>query len=106
MLPPSPQSLSDTTPQILIRFEPLLFSGVGLLFYFLSLLGQLVFLFLFHERSHAIFGRIALPVMRTRCWSSQVLGLRSAWTMTWILVLSLWLALAHGMRDNKIKELR
>ncbi|KAI9039235.1 glycoside hydrolase family 47 protein [Aspergillus affinis] len=31
---------------------------------------------------------------------------RSAWTMTWVLLLSLWLSLAQGMRTEKIHELR
>lgn len=34
-----------------------------------------------------------------------MLDLRSAW-MTWVLLLSLWLPLARGMKDNQIKELR
>lgn len=34
-----------------------------------------------------------------------MLDLRSAW-MAWVLLLSLWLPLAQGMKDNQIKELR
>lgn len=32
-------------------------------------------------------------------------NLRSAW-ITWVLLLSLWLAMAQGMRATQIKELR
>ena len=32
--------------------------------------------------------------------------LRSAWMMTWVLLLSLWLAMAQGMGANRMKELR
>lgn len=34
-----------------------------------------------------------------------MLDLRSPW-MAWVLLLSLWLPLAQGMKDNQIKELR
>lgn len=32
-------------------------------------------------------------------------GLRSTW-MTWVLLLSLWLPLAQGMKESQIRELR
>ncbi|PWY77129.1 seven-hairpin glycosidase [Aspergillus heteromorphus CBS 117.55] len=44
--------------------------------------------------------------MRSGCWHSQMSDLRSAWMMTWVLLLSLWLAVAQGMRTAQVKELR
>lgn len=31
---------------------------------------------------------------------------RSTWLVTWVLVLSLWLGLARGMRESQVRELR
>lgn len=56
-------------------------------------------------RSDAQRNRSASPVMRTRCRCSLMSGLRSTW-MTWVLLLSLWLPLAQGMKESQIRELR
>ncbi|KAG2419822.1 hypothetical protein HFD88_004618 [Aspergillus terreus] len=44
--------------------------------------------------------------MRSGCWDSQMCDLRSTWMMSWVLFLSLWLALAQGMKTDQIKGLR
>ncbi|KAL4897420.1 glycoside hydrolase family 47 protein [Aspergillus ambiguus] len=44
--------------------------------------------------------------MPSGCWFSQMCDLRSTWMMTWVLFLTLWLALAQGMTTDQIKELR
>ena len=31
---------------------------------------------------------------------------RSTWLVTWVLVLSIWLGLARGMRESQVRELR
>ncbi|GIJ91615.1 alpha mannosidase-like protein [Aspergillus pseudoviridinutans] len=43
--------------------------------------------------------------MRSGCWSLQMSDLRSA-CMIWVSLLSLWLAMAQGMRTSQINELR
>lgn len=51
--------------------------------------------------------RLSALVMRTRCWSLQMFHPRRAWIMlVYAILLSLWLTLAHGMRDYQVKELR
>ncbi|KAA8645560.1 hypothetical protein EYZ11_006770 [Aspergillus tanneri] len=44
--------------------------------------------------------------MRSRCSWSQMFDLLTAWATTWVLVLPLWLAMAQGMRTEKIHELK
>ncbi|XRM43363.1 hypothetical protein ABZX51_006547 [Aspergillus tubingensis] len=44
--------------------------------------------------------------MRSGCWHSQMSALRSAWILTWVLQLALWLTMAQGMRTDQVKELR
>ncbi|PLN77719.1 seven-hairpin glycosidase, partial [Aspergillus taichungensis] len=44
--------------------------------------------------------------MRSGCWWCRMCDLPSSWMMTWILLLSLWLGLAQGMRTDQIRELR
>lgn len=57
-------------------------------------------------RSHAIDNCFATAVMRSGCWHSQMSALRSAWILTWVLQLALWLTMAQGMRTDQVKELR
>ncbi|KAJ5895545.1 hypothetical protein N7495_007236 [Penicillium taxi] len=45
--------------------------------------------------------------MPTRCWSLHMLYPRHAWMMVvWAILLSLWVTLAQGMRNDQIKDLR
>ncbi|EIT77349.1 glycosyl hydrolase, family 47 [Aspergillus flavus] len=44
--------------------------------------------------------------MRSGCWYLQMPFLRAEWVMNWIMLLSLWLTMAWGMRTDQLNELR
>ncbi|KAF9883109.1 alpha mannosidase-like protein [Aspergillus nanangensis] len=44
--------------------------------------------------------------MRSGCWHLQMPDHRSTWIVTWVLFLSIWIALAQGMKTDQINGLR